>query len=416
MKTRTKIASLTAFLSLSLMAGLALPSAGGEHLQPSSASQRFNSASYVSFADYVIKQRVSILANRSFFGVESKEAEMEKVAPFALNPQGTCQTAQPRRGIVLVHGLSDTAFAMQDLAKAFAERCFTVRAVLLPGHGTRAGDLLKVSHQDWQKAVDFALEGLKGQVEELYVGGFSLGGLLATHAAVKDKDIKGAFAFSPALSVGREWQIKQSTWLRHFVDWADTDVADDYVRYEAMPLNAIAQTYLLTKEFEQAIDKAKTQKQPMPALFLAQSADDGVIDGAQNALYFSNAFFHPASRMLIYQRQPLAATDKQDHRIRYINSDLPDRKILGFSHQAIHISEDNPHYGRFGDYRSCGANADRAADQVALCSSAKDPWRGEVFGLDAASRKAYPDMARLTFNPLFDEMFVEIDEFLSRLP
>jgi hypothetical protein len=120
--------------------------------------------------------------------------------------------------------------------------------------------------------------------------------------------------------------------------------------------------------------------------------------------------------MVIYQRQPAVRRSKKDERIRYINSELPDHKILGFSHQAIHIAEQNLHYGRWGDYRSCGANADRAADEVALCRAAKDPWRGEVFGLDAASRKAYPDMARLTFNPLFEQMFVEIDEFLARLP
>ncbi len=416
LKLRTKLAGLAALLSVSLGVGIALPSNSGEHLQPSSASTGFDATKYQSFADYLAKRREEIVTGRVFFDPQRREQEINIVAPFELKPRAECKATEPKRAVVLIHGLSDTAFAMRDMADAFAKRCFWVRGMLLPGHGTRAGDLLDVSHQDWQKSIAFALKEMKVEADELYVGGFSLGGLLAANAGVTDKDIKGVFAISPALSVGSEWQVKQAVWLRHIMDWADTDTADDYARYEAMPMNAIAQTYLLSKEFEANIKDAKAKGQPLPPIFLAQSADDGVINTEQNERYFSQNFGSLDSRMVIYKRQPAIRRSKKDERIRYINSDLPDHKILGFSHQAIHIAEQNPHYGRLGDYRSCGANADRAADEVAQCRAAKNPWRGEVFGLDAASRKAYPDMARLTFNPLFEQMFGEIDEFLARLP
>ncbi len=413
---RHKMAGLAAFCVVLLVAGIAQSNSGKEHLQPSEASRGFEAALYHDFKDYIAKRRREISAYRVFFDPQKREQEIDIVTPFELKPANSCSAAGPRRAVVLIHGLSDTAFAMRDMAKAFHKRCFWVRAILLPGHGTRAGDLLDVTYQDWEKSVAFALSGMKSEADELYVGGFSLGGLLAANAAVMDRDIKGVFAVSPALSVERAWQVKQSVWLRHVVSWADTDVADDYARYEAMPMNAFAQTYLLSKAFGRNVIKAKAQRRSLPPVFLVQSADDGVINGKQNERFFSQDFLAPASRMLIYQRQPTVVRNIKDGRIRYISSDLPDHKVLGFSHQGLHISEQNLHYGRYGDYRSCGANADRAADQVARCREAKNPWRGEVFGMDAATEKQYPEMARLTFNPLFEQMFGEIDEFLAHLP
>ncbi|MGB0848178.1 MAG: alpha/beta hydrolase [Thiolinea sp.] len=116
------------------------------------------------------------------------------------------------------------------------------RSILLPGHGTRAADLLNVSHTDWLNAARFALKTLKDETDEVYVGGFSLGGLLATRLAVDDPGIRGVFAFSPALALKKGWQLRHTTWLRHIIDWADDDLPDDDARYEAMPMNGLAET------------------------------------------------------------------------------------------------------------------------------------------------------------------------------
>ena len=84
--------------------------------------------------------------------------------PFELSPSGQCasqRTRVPAKGILLIHGLSDMPFAMHDLPRAFAKRCFLIRVILLPGQGSRAGDLLNVSRTDWLNATGFGLETLK---------------------------------------------------------------------------------------------------------------------------------------------------------------------------------------------------------------------------------------------------------------
>ena len=66
---------------------------------------------------------------------------IEGNSPFAFKPESN---DRPRRGILMVHGLSDSPFMMRDLGRFFQQQGFYVLAMQLPGHGTRPGDLLEV--------------------------------------------------------------------------------------------------------------------------------------------------------------------------------------------------------------------------------------------------------------------------------
>lgn len=112
-----------------------------------------------------------------------------------------------------------------------------------------------------------------------------------------------------------------------------------------------------------------------------------------------------------------AATRKRvlirDARISYSNSFLPGQRIAGFSHLSVHIAPANAHYGTHGDYRSCGQASGERAEVVARCLDATNPWRGEVFGDNRAGIPDGTPVARLTYNPRFDELLEQVDEFLS---
>ena len=53
------------------------------------------------------------------------------------------------------------------------------------------------------------------------------------------------------------------------------DAPDDYARYEAMPVNATAQTFLLTRELARGLERRRVA---VP-VFMAQSADDDAPSG-----------------------------------------------------------------------------------------------------------------------------------------
>ena len=386
--------------------------AADARLQPSGEGLPFDPGRYRDFGDYVRQTRERLKRHKVYMDPHRAGRELAAATPFERAPVAGCPpsaSARPSRGILLLHGLSDMPLAMRDLADAFAARCFLVRAMLLPGHGTRAGDLLEVTHEDWLAATRMGLETLKRDVDEVFVGGFSLGGLLAGHAVLEDATVRAAFLFSPALALERPWLVRQSVWLRHMFDWLDRDPPDDYARYEAMPVNATAETFLLTRELERMLQRRRVD---IP-VFMALSADDPVIDVAVNRSYFEQRFSHPGSRLVMYRRDPREGDHPGDARIRFRNSYLPEQRIAGFSHQSVHIAPANAHYGPHGDYRSCGQASGESAEAVARCLAAPHPWRGEVFG---DHRAAVPDgapVARLTYNPRFGELLEEIDEFLA---
>ena len=403
---------LVASQSLDADASSGSTNAADVRLQPSGEGLPFDSDHFRDFDDYVLQTRERLERHKVYMDRHRTGLELAAATPFERAPVAGCPSAasgRPSRGVLLLHGLSDMPLAMRDLADAFAARCFLVRAMLLPGHGTRAGDLLDVTRGDWLAATRFGLETLKGDVDEVFVGGFSLGGLLAMHAVLEDATVRGAFVFSPALALERAWLVRQSVWLRHVLDWLDRDAPDDYARYEAMPMNATAETFLLTRELARLLERRRVD---VP-VFMALSADDPVIDVAVNRDYFEHRFSHPGSRLVVYRRGPREGAGPGDVRVSYRNSFPPGQRIAGFSHQSVHIAPANAHYGAHGDYRSCGQASDESAEAVARCLVAPRPWRGEVFG---DNRAAIPDgepLARLTYNPRFGELLDQVDEFLT---
>jgi len=372
----------------------------------------FEAVQYRNFEDYIVQTRERLKRHKVYLDPSRIMPDLDASTPFERSPAGHCKpvaNGRPGRGILLLHGLSDTPLAMTDLADAFAQRCFLVRVLLLPGHGTRAGDLLDVHRNDWRNATRFGLETLKRDADTVFVGGFSLGGLLSVHAVLEGAELEGAFIFSPALVLADAWLIRQAVWLRHVLAWVDRDSQDDYARYEAMPMNAMAETYLLTRELKQLLE---TQDVTVP-VFMAQSADDPVIDVAANQKYFRKRFTHPSSRLLMYQRN-LQDIEELDPRVRYFNSFLPAQRIASFSHLSLHIAPTHSHYGVAGDYRSCGqGSGERSSDAVSRCLQALRPWYGEVYRDIPVTVPDPEAMARLTFNPRFDEMFDQVDDFIA---
>lgn len=109
--------------------------------------------------------------------------------------------------LVLTHGLSDSPWYIQGIAKRFYEEGVNVIMPLLPAHGLKEPDkALEDKELDikWRKEKDKAVELAKHLGERISLGGFSTGGVLGLNKILRDSEsIKGGlFLFSAALSVG----------------------------------------------------------------------------------------------------------------------------------------------------------------------------------------------------------------------
>ena len=247
-----------------IVAGVA---AAEDYYQPTDTPLPFNFLSDASFSTYIEVTASYLMAHREFIRPNRKAAELELVMPFELAHDPDCKP--PLKGVLLVHGILETPYAMRDIGKELSARCFLVRSILLPGHGTRAGDLLTVTADDWEAAVEYGVRSLRNDVDRIYVGGFSLGGLLSALSALREPDIEAALLFAPALGVTYPLLAHQSSWLRHLKDWLDKNPAPLPVRYQSMSTNAVAQVVELTKRYDRRVDNGF----PVPA-FVVVSSDD----------------------------------------------------------------------------------------------------------------------------------------------
>lgn len=102
-------------------------------------------------------------------------------------------------GVLLCHGFRATTAEVRPLARFLHEQGYTVSGPLLPGHGTTPQELNRCRWREWVAAVERASAELAARTEVLFVGGESMGSLLALYLASEEPEIAGVMAYAPAL-------------------------------------------------------------------------------------------------------------------------------------------------------------------------------------------------------------------------
>lgn len=87
------------------------------------------------------------------------------------------------RGVLLIHGLTGTPTEMRMLGKGLNKAGFTVHGMQLAGHCGDVEDLLATGWRDWYASVQRAADAMLTKVDTLFVGGLSMGALLALKLA-----------------------------------------------------------------------------------------------------------------------------------------------------------------------------------------------------------------------------------------
>lgn len=399
-------AKLSALLVGALLVGVAGcdPVPDEAYYRPSEEKFVFDFEGESSFEDYVARNTAYLRRHRIYYDAEEMDAELRRIAPYELPIPAGCEEA-PSRGALLIHGILDTAYALRDIAEFLNSECVLARGMLLPGHGTRAGDLLQVDREEWIAAVDFGIRSLKAEVEQVYVAGFSLGGLLATHAATEHPDLSGLILLAPSLEIAPPALLWQARWLRHFRDWIDVDTHAHPVRYHSTPFNALAELVALRSETMRALRRERGIK---PAVFAMLSEHDFTIDSEKTLELLEKASAHEESRFLYYGGDGVG---RGDARTEYRNSYLPEERVLNFSHVSFHYAPENPLFGENGAWKECGQNIGIIAPEAAeRCLAAEAPWKGELGSTDEPE---FLPLQRLTYNPVFHRMKAEMLSFME---
>jgi len=200
---------------------------------------------------------------------------------------------QPRLGVVLLHGLSDSPYSLRSIGKALHEQGAWVLGLRVPGHGQAPSGLVDVRWEDMAAAVEIAVRRVHDQVPDqpLYIVGYSNGGALAVHYTLKALSEpglpmpSGLVLMSPEIGISKlaalaAWQER----LGHVLGleklaWTDVLPEYDPWKYNSFPTNAAKQAHLITKEIQKQLDRLSSGDllERMPTILAFQSAVDATV-------------------------------------------------------------------------------------------------------------------------------------------
>jgi carboxylesterase len=170
-------------------------------------------------------------------------------------------------GILLIHGYTGAVAETRPMGEYFAARDWTVRCPLLDGHGTIPENLTRIRWQSWASEVESALRDLQGRCQTVFVGGLSLGALLALWLTIEHEGIAGLIPMAPIVKT-RNPLLPLTLVLRYLLKYdpfgeiGDEDLVDprgiDRVwAYGKTPLWGAAELYLLQRQVRSALSNVQ---------------------------------------------------------------------------------------------------------------------------------------------------------------
>jgi esterase/lipase len=368
---------------------------------------------------------------------------------------------EPRGGVLLIHGASDSPYSMRSLGEVFHSMGFWVVGLRLPGHGTAPSGLLNATWQDFAAATEIAANHVKtkvGKDKPFYIAGYSTGAALAVEYSLeilagKNNPLPtGLILLSPAIGVPpyakfAVWQSQLSklAGLKKLA-WNSIQPEFDPFKYNSFAVNAGDQVYKLTLEIAEGInglDQGGGVKN-FPKVLVFQSVVDATVttpalindllnrlapEGHELVLFDVNRYAEVEAVMI---SNPEATTDALINdgtlpfnltlmtntsdetnevmvKHKLANSDQVSSEpldlswpngIFSLSHLALPIPPDDPIYG-----------SQAQADQPGLHLG-----KIEAFGERGLLLIPADYLIRLRYNPFFSYLKQRVEEFVKNEP
>tara|TARA_R110001583_G_scaffold308_1_gene2806 strand:- start:25 stop:1188 length:1164 start_codon:yes stop_codon:yes gene_type:complete len=354
------------------------------------ASASLPSYSQDNFQQYIDETK-QWLSQHRVFKTDNIEKELQANTPFELIPEKPNGDA-----VLLVHGLGDSPYSFMDVAQHLAAQGYLVRAILLPGHGSKVGDLMLPTLEDWQNVVSHHIALLKPKTKKLWLGGYSTGANLVTSEALNDDGIEGLLLFSPAFKP-KSSVVKWAKAASYVMTWADRDSETNYTRYNSLPMSGAAVYYDTVKVVQHDLEDTTYNK----PVFMMISESDSVIDTKFPTTMFQMKFINK-NNQLIWQGERDLSIEKATR----FSMQRPDLHIVNGSHMGLLFSPNNTEYGKQATIRICDNG--QSNEQEKACEKGTDVWFSS-YG-SGGERKT---LARLTYNPYFEQSMEKLDTMMK---
>lgn len=177
-------------------------------------------------------------------------------------------------GVLLTHGYTATTAEVRLLARQLHQQGYTVAGPLLPGHGVTPEAMNRCRWQEWAEAVAEAYAELTTHCQYVFVGGESMGALLALYLASEQPEVAGILAYAPALRISRFTCLKARLAAPFISAMPKARIAEDkpWQGYTVNPIPAFLQLLSGQKEVRRRLPHIR---QP---LLVIQGCLDRLID------------------------------------------------------------------------------------------------------------------------------------------
>lgn len=222
------------------------------------------------------------------------------------------------KGVVLCHGYLSSPKEVEYLGDFFYENGFNVYAPRLSGHGTHFDDLKDRTFEEWYESFDKAYSAISLVSKEIYLCGFSTGGLLSLlHSSQRTHKIKAQICINSAISL-KDIRVKYliptlsafSNFLSLFdmgYDFVESESENPHINYSKHYMSSINE---LGKLIELTNEKLPLVK--IPTLIIHSSDDPVVEPNSANIIY--NAISSKVKKIVMIQsdKHVIVTNDKKD--------------------------------------------------------------------------------------------------------
>jgi alpha-beta hydrolase superfamily lysophospholipase len=226
--------------------------------------------------------------------------------------------ATPAKGVaLLIHGLSDSPYALRSVALALQRDGVTVYGLRLPGHGTIPGALDHADWHDWLAAVGLTVRQIRRDHPDspFWMVGFSTGATLALKHTADAVDAgrtdllpRRLILLSPALGVSpfaplANVQRLLSRWgVAQKARWANVGFEIDPFKYESFAKNAGAQIASLIRTLYADLDRMDRDGSigRLPPILTFQSMVDATVSTPDLAERFYGVLRGGSSELVLF--------------------------------------------------------------------------------------------------------------------
>ncbi|MCZ8522208.1 MULTISPECIES: alpha/beta hydrolase [Paenibacillus] len=195
--------------------------------------------------------------------------------PFYL--EGTGERASTE--LLLIHGFTGSPAEFRRMGYYMNDLGYSVRGILLPGHGTTPEDMIRTGRDDWSRHVVESYDAIRaegnGPEKRIVAIGHSMGGLLALKLAM-ERPLAGVVSLAAPIFLASRKTIL-AVLLQYFVKYVErrptvpAHIIEEACSYSRTPIPCVVDLRKLLKHVKSSLNEVKAP------LFIGQGGKDKLV-------------------------------------------------------------------------------------------------------------------------------------------